>query len=134
MPQLRKHDEFSRYFNYDVRASINYLHENSAELENVIKYFKMYEEPIICFQSSKPLLHAVWPFVLQMKVRLIPRLHMALNFKDKFERISHSGELILSSLCKSALLVLNLKIGEGLITKYHKMATFLHPKKGILRG
>ena len=74
LTQQRRKEEFSRFFNHDVRAAINFLHDNSIELEEVIKYFKMYEEPIICFQSSKPLLHAVWPFVLQMKVSLFLNL------------------------------------------------------------
>lgn len=65
---LRRKEELGRYFTTDVRSAINFIHENFNDLLALIKFLKVFEAGIICFQAKKPLIYAVWPYILKLKV------------------------------------------------------------------
>lgn len=67
--QLRRNGNYAKFFDTDVRASINLLSDAGVEIESIIKIYKLFEDPIICFQNSTtPQIHAVWPLILKTRV------------------------------------------------------------------
>lgn len=56
--------------------------------------------------------------------------------QEKLQRMSSATDdnEFLTAISYSALAALNFKISEGVITKWHKMATFLHPSKRNFKG
>lgn len=127
---LKNEENLNQYFDERTVESIQYINGMQRELGELIKIMQIFEKPINFFQvilfslfikffiksSAIPLIHAVWPYFLKMK-------------KDCKNLAESGNSPFTRALAKSAFIAFDFKERRGFITKYHKMATFLHPAK-----
>ena len=67
--KMKADQKFSKYFDPEVRTAVNLLSDSTAELSALINLLKVFKEPVQFFQNSNiPLIHAVWPLLLKLKV------------------------------------------------------------------